>query len=345
MASAPINYREEDLEINGLEVEQLTVVGVLVERAMKIARDKGLSLSGLEPRDLPGSVELKLDGYRDAKPVCCFEDDRELALKIARALRFKLSRLGLQLVQALVRVDNAFGKKIGEHDMIMEIVSEDGVRLHLSVEIKVRRLWSDAGRAKVRKAHRAECCDVSQWWQAVKDEYCGRLICLAIFPNKEGFENMRLCGDLRMNEESRWRGFFGRGDSIESFRKPRSHESGSRQSQAANGKARAKAKPKAKARQQRPRFTSAVVDELRFDDEGWAELKTLLKKVEKGEGQSAYYANQAKARHHWTERELTNKPRGQTTSSGEKRKKVGGSPGWVAQKHVLVQMCVDWFGA
>ncbi len=84
MASAPINYREEDLEINGLEVEQLTVVGVLVERVMKIARDKGLSLSGLEPRDLPGSVELKLDGYRDAKPVCCFEDDRELALKIAR---------------------------------------------------------------------------------------------------------------------------------------------------------------------------------------------------------------------------------------------------------------------
>ena len=345
MAAAPINYREEHLEINKLEVEQLTVVGVLVEQAMKIARDKGVSLSGLEPRDLPGSVELKLDGYRGAKAVCCFEDDRELALKIARAVRFRLSRLGLQLVQALVRVDNASGTKIGEHDMIMEIVSEDAIRLHLSVEIKVRRLWSDAGRAKVRKAQRAECCDESKWWKSVKDAYCGRLICLAIFPKKEGFADMTLCGDLRMNEEDRWRGVFGWDDSTEGFRKPKPDKSGSAQPKVANGKAQAKAKPKAKARQQRPGFTSAVVDDLRFDDEGWAELKPLLKKIKKGEGQSSYYANQARQRHHWSQEELVNKPRGQTSSSGVKRKKVGGSPGWVAKRHVLVQMCVDWFGA
>ena len=241
-----LNYRTADpqLMINKLPVEQLTIVGVLAEQASKIARKLNVNLSGLVPRDLPGAVGLTLDGRRGEQQVSCFEDDRAWGLEIAKVVRVKLSRLGCNLVQPLVTVRNGRGKKVGEHDMVMEIVSDGGWRLYLSVELRVRRLWSQAGRTLVRFEHRKECCDELEWWQREKEHYCGRLVCLACFTTKEGFSDFELYGDLRMNAESSWRGLFGWPGSVERFVTPRPKPTSTPQL-APQPKAQAKAKANA----------------------------------------------------------------------------------------------------
>ena len=54
------------------------------------------------------------------------------------------------------------GKRIREHDRVMEILS--GVCAeYLSVEVKVRRLWSQKGRKDVRLKQRKELCDELPW--------------------------------------------------------------------------------------------------------------------------------------------------------------------------------------
>ena len=87
-------------------------------------------------------------------------------------------------------------------------------------------------------------------------------------------------------------------------------------------------------------YTIAIVDELIFVD-GYAELKALLRKVGRAENHATYYADQSRGRHHWTYDELTSTQRSNVSSSGKRRKTMGGSPGVTAQRHVLVQMVTD----
>ena len=77
------------------------------------------------------------------------------------------------------------GERLGEHDMVMGILSEGNWRKHLSVELKVRRLWSQAGRKQVREDQRDECCDKLVWWQNVRRKYGGRLVVMACFTEKK----------------------------------------------------------------------------------------------------------------------------------------------------------------
>ena len=73
----------------------------MAERASRIARQSKVSLSGLQTTDLPGVLQLTLDGHKKKQSVSCFEDDRELAFWIARRVRFKLSQVGLRVNDAL----------------------------------------------------------------------------------------------------------------------------------------------------------------------------------------------------------------------------------------------------
>ena len=63
-------------------------------------------------------------------------------------MRLKLSQVDSQLIDPLREVRDKRGKRLGEHDMVMEVLS-GGIVLHLSVELKVRRLWSQTGRNDV----------------------------------------------------------------------------------------------------------------------------------------------------------------------------------------------------
>ena len=105
----------------------------------------------------------------------------------------KLHALGLELSDAIVEVQNERGRKIGEHDLIMEVVSmpdgdvpdADYPSGFLSVELRMRRLWSENGRAKVRDIFRKDCLTDCKWWQDElnknPDKWCGRAVVLADF--------------------------------------------------------------------------------------------------------------------------------------------------------------------
>ena len=146
----PFDYRPPNppLYIKKILVDQLTIVGVLAERASKIARTLRVSLAGLRTAQLPGALALSLDGHRHPKNVCTFEEDRQLALRIAGTVRLKLSHVGVQLIDSLREVPDKRGKRLREHDMVMEVLS-GGIVEYLSVELKVRRLWSQIGRNDV----------------------------------------------------------------------------------------------------------------------------------------------------------------------------------------------------
>ena len=90
---------------------------------------------------------------------------------------------------------------------------------------------------------------------------------------------------------------------------------------------------------------SANTGQLKFTD-GYAEVKSLLNLVGKAENQASYYAEQSRERHGWTLDELgtSGATRALEASHGAKRRRCGGIPPLVAQKHVLVQMCKDWSG-
>ena len=81
--------------------------------------------------------------------MCTFGEDRQLALRIAGGVRLKLSQVGLQLIDPLREVRDKRGKRLGEHDMVMEVLS-GGIVEYLSVELKVRRLRSQTSRNDVR---------------------------------------------------------------------------------------------------------------------------------------------------------------------------------------------------
>ena len=119
-------------------------------------------------------------------------------LPIARKVRATLSKVGLDLRDALVDVRSQTGnKELGEHDMVMVIVADcqgEGLQKYLSVEINVRRLWSEAGKNKNRLELRKECSDECEWWQQERGNFSGRLVCMACFTEKEGYASMQLLG-------------------------------------------------------------------------------------------------------------------------------------------------------
>ena len=156
-----------------------------------------------------------------------------------------------------------------------------------------------------------------------------------------------------MNEESCWRGLFGWPGSVESFvtpekqppQRPPALPPAPKPAPKASAPAGAKAKAKAAATSSGSSYSSVVVEELNFVD-GYAELKSLLGEVDRATHRAAYYADQTRKRHHWSVEELRQNPvsRCLVSSTGSKRRKTGGSPPWEARRHVLGQMCTDWFG-
>ena len=178
--SPALDYKSGTLYINGIVVNALTVVGVLVELMFQISSRQCINFPAFEERDLPDWVLLNLDGHRGEKKVLCYDADRALAIRLGKLIRVKLSSCNLEVKLVCVDV-KVRGKKEGEHDLICEVVGgpgSDQVRQYLSVEIKLRMLYSDAGLAKVRREQQKELCNNLKWWPAQKDKFCGRLIVL-----------------------------------------------------------------------------------------------------------------------------------------------------------------------
>ena len=164
MAGA-LDYLREKLYINGLRVTSLTMVGLLAERVPVIARQRRVAASGVSEAHLPTLLEVSLDGEAEPQKILCHEADRKLAVDVARAVRARLcgGKLGLDMYAAKVPVLDREKRRIGEHDMVLEVVSDGAAGLppkldgFLSMELKLRRLWgSEDARNKIRKCKGAD---------------------------------------------------------------------------------------------------------------------------------------------------------------------------------------------
>lgn len=169
---APLDYkdRSKKLYVNGLLVTALTMVGLAAEEALKVSKRRAVAVGGVTERDLPASIDMKLDN-QGVRKVVCHEADRELGVKVASAVRIKLHALGLEVSDVVLDVIEA-GKKQGAHDLVCKIVTDSqggapGSRHPtgpLSVELKCRHLYSDEGRKQVRMKLRKECGTECAWW-------------------------------------------------------------------------------------------------------------------------------------------------------------------------------------
>lgn len=352
-----LSYKRYKLLVNELPVESMTIVGLLAERVPKIAHDKGVGMAGLQEPDLPDHLAMSLDG-RGVCKVGVFPEDKSLALAVAKSVVAKLSGVGLMVRDSCVPVRSNTGRKLGEHDMMLELVSdgEGGLPLvvmrgYPSAELKLRRLWTPTEQQKRRLQLQANCVGQGKpssrencvWWSSERDKHPCRLLIMVIFPNKEGNE-FKVKADVKHAGEESWRPLFGWMGSSRANLVPKPMPTAP-PPKAPTPKPLPKPPPKPASKPPEPKYTSAVVGQLKFVG-GYAELKSLLCKLGRAENQASYYAEQSVERHGWTSDEIgpSTTTRAVVASHGAKRRKVGGSPPLVAKKHVLVQMCKDWFG-
>jgi hypothetical protein len=350
-----VDYRTANpkLKSNGLEVGRLTVVGLLAEKAVKLCRTKRVGASALSPEHLPDSVGMNLDGRRQNLEVKCHPDDKILAIAVVKAVRVKMGGLNLELVDSLVKVEMG-GRRVGDHDIVYEVVdSSPVVSGFVSTELKCRHLYSQRGREVARTALRVQCCDELRWWQEQeRGKYAGRVIVIAVFPDKHG-DDFQLYGDIKLNNESRWRGLFGWPGSR--YRVAPSHEVPAAV-QPARPKAQAKAKPRAKAKAlARDPVAAADVFLRRLESQGLqfrdltvgrasvVEVKALLRAIGRDCTNAAKWSNRAKEKHSWlTDAELFQAERTYASSNrGVTRRKLGGCMPWFATRRACLQLLQD----
>lgn len=362
----PLDYKKKQLYINGILVNCLVLVGKLIELMFTISRRKGINFGGLLETDLPDTVALTLDN-RGEQQVRCFDADRALAVRLGKVIRLKLSNNHLEVVSACVPVKNPGGKRVGEHDLICEVVGGRGfeqLRQYLSVELKIRMLYSDNGRAKVRREQRKELCTQCTWWQAERDNYCGRLILLGCFEAQPRDRNeateyklntFQLYGDLMMRDDTKFRGVVGWEDASSSIQWALPKQASVSQSAPKRALSAPAPRPASAAASRsasaaapsssQPMSVKAMiekVDQLSFPG-GFCEVKFFLTAVERNPSKASYWSKKAIRRHDWTAVDVVQRPRSLTTSGGGRgRKRAGGKDEWMASKRVLKQMCRDF---
>ena len=166
---------------NGRVVDGFRVAGRVAELALKETLRTGVS--GLAVGDLPSSIPLKLDDVGDAL-VRVTLADATAAVGVAQHVRCKLHGAGWAVVGAVVAENSDKGAFLGEHDLIVDEVKTHDGRGLVSCEVKCRRLYSEAGREKVRLALRREQVDDCPWWQAALAKPCalwrGRMVILVV---------------------------------------------------------------------------------------------------------------------------------------------------------------------
>jgi hypothetical protein len=167
-----LDYKDRcrPLYVNGWLVTALTMVGLAAEEALKVSKKRAVAVGGVTERDLPATLDVKLDRLGTRK-VNCHEADRRRGVEVASAVRIKLHALGLEVSHVVLDVIQN-GQKQGCHDLVCKIVTDGKGGAPdprhptgpLSVELKCRHLYSDAGRTKVRNKLRKECGTECAWW-------------------------------------------------------------------------------------------------------------------------------------------------------------------------------------
>ena len=213
-----LNYREDVIKVNGLRVTSLTMVGLLAEKLPSMARDAHINMHMLREADVSNYLLVVLDNLRGARKVGLEEADKTLALKVAVEVRENLRNVDLSIVDSCVEVRTQGGRKLGEHDLIVQVEYGKGaLKRFLSVELKLRRLWTRDETEKRRVQLREECVGQRpastrncSWWQQEQGKYSGRLLVLVLFPDRaESSKVFKVNCDMLLDGEARFRPLFG----------------------------------------------------------------------------------------------------------------------------------------
>jgi hypothetical protein len=312
---APLDYKSVALYKDGRVVDSFRVTGLVAELALKSSKKVGIT--ALKPQHLPHHVSWELDG-RGEQEVIVHEENRTLAVEVAKAVRVKLHQEGFE-VQGVLE---------GKHDLVVEMVVGADGRLPaqpcglISVELKLRRIWSEAGRNKVREALRTECEVECQWWQNIVSQsgckFCGRMVLLVEFGSRGAEFTTR--ADLKVLG-SGFRGVWGW----------RGSASASRAS-APPALAPVPAQSPTSAVQLLGRW-ARVKEKLGFRREKKrlvASVQSLYSTMHKDTNHIGEKVAAGKRRHDWQDAEIFKAPR----RSGKR----GGSEEWVAVEKVLRQL-------
>lgn len=335
---AALNYKSVPLTARGRAVDSFCMTGFAAEAALKKSRVVGLS--ALKPQDLPGEIEVQLD-HRGWRRVMVHDENRRVAVAVARQVRADLHRCGFEMVAACVGVTDARSRVVGEHDLVVEIVTTpDGKATDgeypsgfLSVELRCRRVWSEAGREKLRGVFRRECVDECAWWAALtaadeKQHWAGRLVVMAEF-DRSG-EVFVTRGDVKLRGQE-FRGLWGWPGASGSLRAPLARR---RVAARVPPVARAKAAPSRQAiRAPRPTFAD-IRDRLQFRVVGQtrvAPVAQVLSVMGRSTSHVGDRVERGKRRHGWPDRAVF-----KTARSGPKA--LSGKDEWVATALVLEQL-------
>ena len=357
MAPRLVDYKEDvNLKSSGRKVDGFCVSCLLAEYALVESIKHGNSALATKHLTMT-SVEMTLDnlGLRSVK---VHDENREMAVAIAKRVNADLSSHGLRLRSARVQVNKPNGKKWGDHDMVADVITgpygavpdERTPKALMSGELRCRRLWSDAGLAKFRRESRNECDLELDWWQDVlkkddKGKWSGRFILLVNF--SQDLSRMTTRADVRLTEAGQdYKGFWGWPGSCNFLQLP------ARVPVSHGPSIRLPARPPVRPPPVRPppRVTltwDRVNGKLSYEQEppaaglravSVARINAMLGELaKKGVKVSTNHVGErvsaGKKRHGWTDRDIFKRPRISA--------KKGGEEAWVAKEHVLKQMFLD----
>ena len=212
-----LDYKAAQLMANGREVDSFRISGFLAEDALVASLHEGVV--ALAEKHLGEEVMVNLDS-RGRCAVKAFDENRRLAVEIARRVRTDLHFHGLELRQAKGEVANSQGRRLGDHDMVARVVMNSDLTIPddrtpkglLSGELRCRRLWSDSGRNLFRSQSWQESDFELRWWQDLLKadaigKWGGRFIVLCCF-DRSGADMRTYC-DVRLRGQDSYRGLWG----------------------------------------------------------------------------------------------------------------------------------------
>ena len=141
----PLDDKAEDLYTRGRIVDSFCVTGLAVEVALQLSRSLPGSCSALRAEHMPDTVAVGIDG-RGQRQVKLHDENKCLAVTGAKHIRVQLHKYDMEMVKAVVDVRDARGRKLGAHDLIAQVVSDEPDRPTggFSAEVRLRRIRSDA---------------------------------------------------------------------------------------------------------------------------------------------------------------------------------------------------------
>ena len=163
-----LDYKDGGLLAKKREVDWVCASGFLVEHALHCSASVG-GPTAVQPKDLPETQWMTLDGYSGEREVLMHPEDRVTACHLARGLREKEHDAGL--AQTGARVPVMKGKKReSDHDQVLEVIKGPPIG-NISCEVRLRTVNNDKHRFFIRKKLQQEADTV--WWKEQKEVKLG----------------------------------------------------------------------------------------------------------------------------------------------------------------------------